>query len=136
MIEKVLAEVPEFLAGKVADGTAERIGMIIRDTATKKIMGHLQEVAPMQSMVSRFLEGSASLASSTLPSPASFASVIGIVQNEQIKGKLDVVQQVLGSVQTLQVFTLASSVAGLGREYHGPAQADETYREFVGGSFG
>jgi hypothetical protein len=107
----ILAHVPEHLLQQVQMGAAERVGMIVRDTATKKIIGHLQETGLTQTIVGKVLGTTGGL----VANPVSAVTSIGtLIQNEQIKGKLDVMETVMGGMQALQMATLVTSVAGIG----------------------
>lgn len=112
---RILAEVPEQLLARVADGSAERVGMIVRDTATKKIIGHLQETGATQEFVGSALKHFGGAAGDFVSGPVSAVTGIGtLIQNEQIKGRLKVLETMMGGMQALQVATLLTSVAGIG----------------------
>lgn len=111
----ILARIPDELQSRIVDHTAERVGMIIRDSASKRIIAHLQETTATQQLVGRAMEHAGGLVRSIGPNPASFATGIAtVVQNEQIKRKLDVLQNMMGGLQALQMATLVTSVAGMG----------------------
>ncbi len=113
--QTILAKVPDDLADAVASGAAERIGVLVRDTASKKIIAHLQETQLTQTLAGRFFDAGASALSSTLADPVGgIANVVGIVQNEQIKSRLDRLQTLMGGMQTVQIATLATSFVGIG----------------------
>lgn len=107
----ILASIPQHLLGQVQAGAAERVGMIVRDVATKKIIGHLQETGMTQIVVDKVLGTAGGLVANPI---SGIASIGTLIQNEQIKGKLDVMQTMMGGMQTLQAATLVTSVAGIG----------------------
>jgi len=114
-IESVLASVSEELAGRILDKSAEVVGMLVRDSTTKKILGHLQETNLTQSIVGVAVEKGGGVVNSLLGAPLQSATgVIQVIQNEQIKGKLKLLESMLGGMQALQMATLVSSVAGMG----------------------
>lgn len=114
-ITRILAEVPEQLLARVADGSAERVGMIVRDTATKKIIGHLQETEATQELVGSALKHFGGAAGYYASGPVSGITGIGtLIQNEQIKGRLRVLETMMGGMQAFQIATLLTSVAGIG----------------------
>lgn len=82
----------------------KRYGAILKDTATGKIVGHVQETGLLGDLLQTGL--------SIDPSGAS--SLIGIVQNAQISNKLSALQDAVGTMQSLQLVNIASSVAGIG----------------------
>ncbi|MCB1310961.1 MAG: hypothetical protein KDK29_03290 [Sedimentitalea sp.] len=107
----ILAHVPDNLVMQVQSGAAERIGMIVRDTATKKIIAHLQETGVTQTMAGKLFGAVGGL----VPDPLSAVTGIGtLIQNEQIKGRLGVIETMLGGMQAMQAATLITSVAGIG----------------------
>ncbi|SPJ29421.1 hypothetical protein [Falsiruegeria mediterranea] len=114
-MQHILARIPPELIEKVAEGSAERIGMVVRDATTKKIMAHLQETSATQSIVKTVMEQAGGVLQSTIPDPLAAASgLVTVVQNEQIKGRIDALQTMMGGMQALQTATMVSSVVGLG----------------------
>lgn len=113
-VERVLAEIPERLVGLVASQSAERVGMVIRDTTTKQILGHLQETGLTQNLVSKALSNAPG-GIAVLSNPVSaITSVAAVYQNHNMSKQLDLLQSMMGGLQALQVATLVTSVAGIG----------------------
>ncbi len=84
-----------------------RYGALLKDVNTGRIVAHVQETGALSKLVDMGLSlGGGPLDSAT--------GIYGIVQNEQIKARLDVMQSMMGTLQGLQVATLASSVVGIG----------------------
>ena len=86
-------------------GEITRFGAILKDTATGRIVGHVQETGVLQHLLEPAL---------TLNPIAGPASLIGVAQNAQIQSTINAVQASLGTLQVLQIANLASSIAGLG----------------------
>lgn len=115
VVRQVLAEVPNHLMQQVQSGAAERVGMIVRDAASKKIIAHLQETAATQGVFGNLLSGGLGNAANVISQPISAFTGIGtIVQNEQIKSRLDTLTSVVDGLQVGQMATLVTSVAGIG----------------------
>lgn len=85
-----------------------RYGAILKDSATGRIVAHVQETGLLQKVLQT------GLPFNPLDPVSAATGLIGVVQNEQIKRRLNVMQSMLGGMQTLQMATLASSVAGIG----------------------
>lgn len=95
----------QHLAG-VATGNLVRYGAILKDAGTGRIVGHLQETG----LLSKALEQGMNVAN-----PFGLAADgISVIQNEQIKGKLDAIQSTLGALQGLQIANLGVSLIGVG----------------------
>lgn len=90
---------PSFYAGELA-----RYGTILKDVGTGQIVGHLQETGVLQ----KALQTGLSL------DPTGVTSLIGVAQNTAMMSKLNAMQAMMGTVQTLQIASLASSVIGIG----------------------
>jgi len=93
----------EYLPG-LATGKTVRFGSILKSAETGRIVGHLQETGVVQSLLQKTLSFD----------PSGATGLIGLVQDEIIKRKLNVMQQTLGTVQVLQYANLFSSVVGIG----------------------
>jgi len=84
-----------------------RYGALLKDAGTGRIVAHVQETGALRKLVDVGLSlGGGPLDAAT--------GIYGLVQNEQIKARLDAMQTMMGSLQTLQIATLASSVVGIG----------------------
>lgn len=101
--------VPSEFEALRAVGEVQRYGALLKNVSTGQIVGHVQETGAFQSLLS------SAVGSGPVGSVVN-AAVGGatIVQNEQIKGKIDAMQSMIGNMQSLQVGTLLTSVAGLG----------------------
>ena len=96
--------IPAQFQEAVAAGRLVQTGALIKDTATGRIVAHLQETGALQRLVQTV--------SSFDPSGAT--GLIGVAQNAAISKKLNVIQEMMGTMQVLQVANLASSVIGIG----------------------
>lgn len=100
-----------------AAGKLIRRGALLINADGGGIVAHLQETAALA-------QKAASLAtplSAAAQTVNVAAGITGVIQNQQIKHKLDVVQSILGTVQGLQIATLATSVVGIGVSAAGTA---------------
>jgi len=96
----------QFLEAEAA-GHLVRYGALLKDAGTGRIVAHVQETGALRKLVDVGLSlGGGPLDTAT--------GIYGIVQNEQIKARLAAMQTMMGSLQTLQIATLASSVVGIG----------------------
>lgn len=91
--------IPGVLSGQVV-----RYGAILKDSATGQILGHVQETGLAQKILQTGLSFD----------PTGATGLIGVAQNVAIAGKLNSMQQALGSLQVLQYASLFSSVVGVG----------------------
>lgn len=94
----------------LSSGEILRYGTILKDAKTGRIVAHLQETGALERA---FSNGSSLLANSASP-VGGISSVVGAVQNEQIKARLDQIQNMMGGLQSLQLATLATSFVGIG----------------------
>ncbi len=85
---------------KMHSGEIVRYGTILKNSNTGRIIGHIQETGLWQEAL---LEGS---------NPV--LSIFNTVQNEQIKSRLNELQNTVGLVHNLQLLDLATSVVGIG----------------------
>ena len=97
-------DVPAQLLASEVSGAVRRYGAILKDEATGRIVGHVQETGALQKVVQSGLSFD----------PTGATGLIGIAQNAAITGKLNAMQAMMGTMQVLQVATLASSVIGIG----------------------
>lgn len=93
-----------------ATGQLVRHGAILRDVNTGRIVAHLQETGLLNQAVST---GTGMIGSAANPA-SGVASIFTVVQNEQIKSKLVNLENFMGSMQTMQLATLGTSVVGIG----------------------
>lgn len=104
-----LRTVPEHLVHGVDSGAYRVFGSVIRDVATGKGVGFLQEAAPLASMA---LNG-ASLG----PAGAAAEGALGVAQvaqNEAIRVGVERLEQAVGVLQGLGVANLALGATGIG----------------------
>ena len=102
-------EIPTQFRTAVAAGDVIRRGALLQDAASGRILAHVQETGGLQRLI-------VDLATSTSPfNPVDTAfGIFDVVQNEQIKKRLNVMQGMMGSLQTIQLATLISSFVGIG----------------------
>ncbi|KAA0920626.1 hypothetical protein FLO80_00105 [Aquicoccus porphyridii] len=97
-------EIPAKFLLDHALGNVERYGAILKHVDTGRIVGHVQETG----MLSHVLNVA------QIVEPTGVASLIGVAQNAQVSRKLTALQSAVGTLQSLQMVNLASSVAGIG----------------------
>lgn len=107
----LLRAVPPELVEGVASGIYRITGSVIRDVASGRGVGFLQETGLLQSILGNVLAsgGNPVLAFANLGLGAA-----SVLQNQQIKSQLAEVQSSLALLQNLQIGTLAVSGLGLG----------------------
>jgi hypothetical protein len=104
----LLRAVPDALVAGVAGGKFRVSGSIIQSVSSGRIVGHLQETSALPSMIADFF-------GHTVFAPVSAAiGLVDVVQNEQIKSSLAL-------VQNLQWANLALTGAGIGVSIAGTA---------------
>jgi hypothetical protein len=102
--------IPDKYQALLAAGKLVRRGALIIDPDAGRIVGHLQETARLAHTVS----GVANPVSAALKMAEVGMGAINAVQLEQVKKRLDSMQNMLGVIEGLQVATLATSVVGIG----------------------
>ena len=102
-------EVPKQFRIDVAAGDVIRRGALLQDAASGRILAHVQETGGLQRLI-------IDLATSTRPfNPVDTAlGIFNVVQNEQIKKRLNVMQGMMSTLQAIQLATLISSFVGIG----------------------
>lgn len=108
MISQVIPFVAPAASKFKVVGELVRYGAVLKDSATGRIVAHVQETGLLQKALHT------GLSFNPLDPIGAVTGVIGVMQNEQIKKRLDVMQSMLGGMQVLQIASLASSVAGIG----------------------
>ena len=98
----LLREVPRHLLAHVASGQYQVYGSIIRSSNSGKIVGHLQETSRFVSLLS----------SGSLVLPQAAFGAISVVQNEQIKNAVAVVQSLQIANLALSGLSIGVSIAG------------------------
>ena len=97
-------DIPSQLRAAYEAGELVRRGGLLKDAATGRIVTHLQETGALQKVLQTGLSFD----------PTGATSLIGMAQNTAIIGKLNAMQAMMGTLQVLQVASLASSVVGIG----------------------
>lgn len=97
-------DVPAKFAAEYANGSIVRLGTLLKDANTGRIVGHLQETGLLQKTV-QSLGGF---------DPTGVSGVVGTLQNSVILNKIDSLQSGLSFLQGLQSASLATSVIGVG----------------------
>jgi hypothetical protein len=111
--------VPPELQAMWEAGKLIRRGALLINAHGGGIVAHLQETGAFSAIqpLGSFLSSMTGVASA-----GSFVTgAIGVVQNEQIKRRIDTMQSMLGAMHGLQVATLAGSIASLGVSAAGTA---------------
>lgn len=98
----LLRQIPDHLAAGVSSGDYKVYGSIIRSVSQGGIVGHLQETSALSSMLGKGVFGLPELA----------GQAVSIVQNEQIKAAVSVVQSLQLANLAVGVATIGVSVAG------------------------
>ncbi|PKQ11609.1 MAG: hypothetical protein CVT70_13525 [Alphaproteobacteria bacterium HGW-Alphaproteobacteria-1] len=111
--------VPPELQAMLEAGKLIRRGALLINANGGGIVAHLQETGAFSAIQPL---GSALLSLTGVNSAGSLVTgAISVVQNEQIKRRIDTMQSMLGAMQGLQVATLAGSIASLGVSAAGTA---------------
>ena len=97
-------DIPTQFRAAVAAGDLIPNGALLKDSVTGRIVAHLQETGALQK----------ALQSGFSFDPTGATGLIGIAQNAAITSKLNAMQAMMGTMQVLEVATLASSVIGIG----------------------
>ncbi|WP_067107871.1 hypothetical protein [Sphingopyxis granuli] len=100
----VLREVPAELLAGVASGQYRVAGSIIQSVSSGRVVGHLQETSAISSLLNF----------SPLSLPQMAIDAVSVVQNEQIKAAISI-------VQSLQIANLVASGMGIGVSVAGAA---------------
>lgn len=103
-------KIPEAFLVEFATGRAKLVGAMVKDAATGRILGHVQQTNVLNNLISNAVSSFGNVASKGF-SPL---EIINVVQNEQLKQKLDVMREGMMILQNLQLGTLAVSGLGLG----------------------
>jgi hypothetical protein len=103
--------IPEALIAGYNSGAYTLVGSVIREVATGRGVGFLQESGVMQLVLDSLLKSGGNPALGIANLALGSAS---IVQNQQIKGRLSEVQASMALLQNLQISTLAVTGLGLG----------------------
>lgn len=87
-----------------------RYGAILKNDLTGRIVGHVQEAQGAQALIRQAFD----LTLAADGPISAVGSLVGIVQNEQIKERLDLMQAALGTIEGLEIASLASAFVGIG----------------------
>lgn len=93
-----------------AAGKLIRRGALLINSEGGGIVAHLQETAALAQKAATFATPLTAAAQTVNVA----TGITSVIQNQQIKQKLDLVQSILGTVQGFQVATLAASTIGIG----------------------
>ena len=107
----LLRAVPPELVQGVASGIYTITGSVVRDVASGRGVGFLQETGVLQTLLGNVMTSGANPLGALVNLGLGAASVI---QNQQIKSRLAELQSSLAILQNLQIGTLAVSGLGLG----------------------
>jgi hypothetical protein len=99
---KLLREIPERLLAGVQSGDYRVYGSVIRSVSSGRFVGHLQETSALSPL----------LGSTPAGLPLAAIEAVGVVQNEQIKGALAVVQSLQTAGLALEAVSIGVSIAG------------------------
>lgn len=103
----------EYLA-QVEAGEMVRYGTVLRNAADGRIVAHLQETGVFGKVLELATSGVGEVVKSGLSPVNMLASVATVAQNEQIKGRLNTLTDMVGNLQTLSLVGSVASVAGIG----------------------
>ena len=106
----LLYDIPRSLLADVDSGKIELFNAILKDVATGRIVGHVQQTNALEALLGSAFQG----AQVTLSNGFSPLGLVSAFQNEQIRRSLGAMQSTLGLLQNLQIGALALSGVGLG----------------------
>lgn len=107
-------EIPAHFLSRVDAGELVRYGTILKDVADGKIVGHLQQTGLFDHVLGNAVSGVGQVVQSGT-SPINLLTGLGtVIQNEQIKGKLASLTDMVSGLQTLGLVSSVASVAGIG----------------------
>jgi hypothetical protein len=114
MVGNIVFEVPSQFAASILDGSAVRIGTLIKDTASGKVLAHVQETGLAQQLMS-----SGSLQPFSLPkiptNPMSFvADAANLASSAYANVQLNHLTKLVENLQILQFANLGFTLAGIG----------------------
>lgn len=112
---KLLREVPGHLLAGVASGEYRVAGSVIQSATSGKVVGHLQETAALSSLLS----------SGPLALPQLALDAVSVVQNEQIKAAIEMVQALQVANLALSGISIGVSIAGTALLVHRIARVEK-----------
>lgn len=110
MLHDILFTIPEKYAFALANDEVRRFGALLKETATGKIVAHVQETGLGQSLFS-IGQG---LPFSPLGVVNSASSIYGNIQLNQVKGAVDGLGRMMQDLQLLQYANIGVAATGIG----------------------
>jgi hypothetical protein len=107
-------EIPLRYLSQVDAGEIVRYGTVLKDVSSGKIVGHLQQTGLFDHVLGNAVAGLGQVVQSGT-SPINLLTGVGtVIQNEQIKGKLTSLTDMVSGLQTLGLVSSVASIAGIG----------------------
>ena len=107
MLSSIPFEIPVHMLMRFNAGELIRYGTILKDVATGKIVGHVQETGVAQSLLSSALSG--------LPTPVSMVSdLVNVGSGIYTARQISHLKVMMETLQSLQIATLGVSLVGVG----------------------
>ena len=95
-------------------GELVRYGTIFKDVSDGRIVAHLQQTGMFDQVLGAAVSGLGQVAQSGGNPLNMFTGLATVVQNQQIKGQLTSLTQMVGSLETLGLVSSIASIAGIG----------------------
>lgn len=114
MVGNILFELPSQVATRILDGSAVRIGTLIKDTATGKILAHVQETGLVQQLISSRNLQPFSLPNIPFNPISAIASVANLASTAYANVQLNQLTKLVENLQILQYANLGFALAGIG----------------------
>ncbi len=111
MINKLLFGIPLEFASGISSGSLVRVGTLLKDSATGRIVGHIQESGITQQLLSGITKAAVA------PQLAMFDSVVnvvGLASSVYSNVQLNQLKKLVESLQVLQYANIGVAVAGIG----------------------
>lgn len=107
-------EIPLQFLGQYHAGEVARYGTVLKHVSSGKIVGHLQQTGLFDHVLGNAVSGVGQVVQSGT-SPINLLTGLGtVIQNEQIKGKLTSLTDMVSGLQTLGLVSSIASIAGIG----------------------
>lgn len=107
-------QIPAQYLASVNAGEILRYGTILKNASDGKVVAHLQQTGIFDHVLSNSMSGLAHLTTAVANPVGALSSIATVAQNEQIKGQLANMTEMMGSLQTLGLVSSVASVAGIG----------------------
>jgi len=107
-------QIPAQYLASVNAGEMLRYGTILKNASDGKIVAHLQQTGVFDHVLSNSMSGLSHLTQAVANPVGALSSIATVVQNQQIKGQLANMTEMMGSLQTLGLVSSVASVAGIG----------------------